>query len=95
MLTNRYVSVIDITVMSYMVKCYLSFQAYDKWLHKFEENAKISLNNLSSQKMDDSESNELVNDLKNKNSQLQALVTHYKTIIDDTVCTVASIVCNW
>lgn len=66
------------------------FQTHEVWLAKFENSAKNYLSEVKSASQQSppspakSDASDSVVELENKNTQLQALVTHYKKIIQDT-----------
>lgn len=60
-------------------------QKHEEWLEQFSKSVK----ELQSQRQSESVSEDqaaMLTELEKQNAQLQAMVTHYKAIIADTVC---------
>jgi hypothetical protein len=59
------------------------------WVERFESSVKSFVSQQKAQSATGSVSEDhaaMLIEVEKQNSQLQAMVTHYKTIIEDTVC---------
>ena len=66
----------------------LCFQAHEVWVERFESSAKSLISQWETQSKVGSVSEQhdtMLRETEKQNSQLQAMVTHYKTIIEETV----------